>query len=267
MLKTNLHKPATPSIYKQEKDMGLYEEIQAGVSRIAKSRYGSVNAMCKALGLPQPKMSRLLGKGSVPAADFAAETLDKLGVRLIWPDQVRETSQDVVFVDYETAQTATAALKVAPKAENYRAIPLTSEDVAAGIGLVPDDSIQGWVLLWRHIPALMTRRNLVASKIGNNQRSMTPVLHPGDYVVIDRDDISVPDSPHGNVFLVRDPHNGLTVKRVRVQSRAGHTMLVLYSENPEYPPEIIDLTADYDDDFSRAIVGRVVYSWSDMTKK
>ncbi|EGJ51861.1 S24/S26 family peptidase [Desulfocurvibacter africanus] len=249
--------------------MGLYDEIRRGVERIAKNRYGSPTAMCRELGMAsqQPKISRLLGTGSVPAADFVAELLDKLGVRLIWPDQVKDTAQEVVFIDYEVARTASAALRVTPKAEDYRAIPLTSEDVAAGPGLVPEDSIQGWVLLWRHIPALMTRRNLVASKIGHNQRSMTPVLHPGDYIVIDRDDITVPDSPHGNVFLVRDPHDGLAVKRVRVQSRAGHTMLVLYSENPEYPPDIIDLTADYDGDFGRAIVGRVVYSWSDMTKK
>ena len=99
---------------------------------------------------------------------------------------------------------------------------------------------------------------------------MVPTLHPKDIVMVDKDDIR--PQPDGSIFLIREPgHDAdVAVKRVYTQNRDGDTVLNFVSDNPDkrsYPPMVYSLERDYGGDLGRAIVGKVVWSWSDMTKK
>ena len=97
---------------------------------------------------------------------------------------------------------------------------------------------------------------------------MEPTLHPGDIVLIDKGDYR-PSPPPGNIYLVRFPGDdgGLAIKRVQTYSKDKKYLISFYSDNPQYPPEIYDLKVEYDNEISRAVIGRVVWAWSDMTKK
>jgi hypothetical protein len=65
-----------------------------------------------------------------------------------------------------------------------------------------------------------------------------------------------------------DPDGGAMVKRVATQRQDGDVELVFYSDNsPEHPPRTYRLGRDYDGDLNRAIAGRVIWAWSDMSRK
>jgi len=157
---------------------------------------------------------------------------------------------------------------IGPVDEDYYAIPLVS-DAGAGIsGIIPQEEIKSWILVYS--PALPARisQNLLAVRIAENEFSMVPVLHPGDIILVDRQDF-IPEE--GGIYLVRlaEPDWPISVKRVNLIKRNGHIHIVFSSDNPDkktYPPMIYDFK-DYDEDFGKAIIGRVVWAWSDMTKK
>ena len=99
---------------------------------------------------------------------------------------------------------------------------------------------------------------------------MVPTLHPQDIVLVDKDDFR--PTPEGSIFLIREPGPDaeVAVKRVYTQVRDGDTLLNFVSDNPDkksYPLAVYSLERDYQGDLKQAIVGRVVWSWSDMTRK
>ena len=114
----------------------------------------------------------------------------------------------------------------------------------------------------------MGRRNLIAVEIGKTSTSMLPLLSPGDIVLVDRDDIDV--SHAGHIMLVRDPEGAGMVKRVSVQPTPGGKdfSIQFYSDNAATnPPLLYSLREDYGGEISNAIVGRVIWAWSDVRGK
>jgi hypothetical protein len=58
------------------------------------------------------------------------------------------------------------------------------------------------------------------------------------------------------------------IKRVAVKRLDDDLELVFYSDNSrDFPPMTYRLVRDYDGDLNRAIAGRVIWAWSDMTRK
>ncbi|MFP5223133.1 MAG: helix-turn-helix transcriptional regulator [Acidobacteriota bacterium] len=194
--------------------------------------------------------------------------LEAVGAKIVFPDEIRDTTKDVCFVDAQIIGANGYTPNI--HAERYKAIPLAQGEVAAGPGMVPQDSVRGWVLALKDHASIKYRSNLVAVEIGKGQESMVPTLHPLDIVLIDKDDFR--PEPDGSIFLVREPGPDaeVAVKRVYTQGRDGETTIQFLSDNPDkrsFPPRVHSLERDYDGDLRRAIVGRVVWSWSDMTKK
>ncbi len=190
--------------------------------------------------------------------------LDKLGVNLDF-ELNPEPDRDVCFVN---ARIMPAGEHVTPPvAEDYLAAPLVGE-VGAGPGYLPQESVESWFLVYKHVPAIMGRRNLIAVEIGKTSTSMLPLLSPGDIVLVDRDDIDV--SHAGHIMLVRDPEGAGMVKRVSVQPTPGSRdfSIQFYSDNAATnPPMLYSLREDYGGEISNAIVGRVIWAWSDVRGK
>jgi phage repressor protein C with HTH and peptisase S24 domain len=115
----------------------------------------------------------------------------------------------------------------------------------------------------------MRRSNLLAVEVGKESDSMEPLISPYDIVLVDRDDF-VPQQDGRGIYLVREPGQlgGGMIKRVQVHRVKGETQVVFYSDNKKYgpePPRFLD--ADYGEEWKNAIVGRCVWSWSDLTRK
>lgn len=190
--------------------------------------------------------------------------LDKLGVNLDFESNP-ETNRDVCFVN---ARIMPAGEHVAPPvAEDYLAAPLVG-DVGAGAGYLPQENVESWFLIYRHIPALMGCRDLIAVRIGHHSTSMQPLLNPDDIVLVNRADIDI--SKPGHIMLVRDPVDGSgMIKRVSVQPAANNDWSIqFYSDNAaQNPPMLYSLREDYNGELSNAIVGRVIWAWSDVRGK
>ena len=185
---------------------------------------------------------------------------------LTFCDEPADAVREVCFRAPDKGWAATGAPE--PRADDYLAVPLADPAEAAAAGLIPEQSVDGWVLVWRHQESIRFRTNLVAVEVGPDELSMTPTLHPGDIVLVDRDDRD--PSPAGRIMLVREPgENGQArIRRVSARRLDDDVELIYYSDNSrEYPPATYRLGRDYGGDPARAIGGNVVWAWSDMTRK
>jgi transcriptional regulator with XRE-family HTH domain len=249
--------------------MGFYDDIMSYLKTRA-SRRGEAQKLAKLAGVNPNLISRWINKQRKPSLENIGQVMDALGAKVVFEDEKSsDTTRPVHFVRPQIVATEDLP---GPVDENYRAVPLASRPVAAGNGIIPADEFDAnsWILVWTRHVSIRHRANLAAVEIDSREgNSMEPTLHPGDLVLIDRSEF-LPKSPPGNIYLVQMPDGGdmsLAIKRVRMQQKNGHELVVFYSDNPEYGPEVFDLESDYDGDVRRAIKGRVVWSWSDMTKK
>lgn len=245
--------------------MGAYEDILAGLER-ATATAGNTSKLAEVLGEAPSLLTRWFKRERVPKLDKIGPILDALGAKVVFPDQAKDTTREICWVEAKRVGAENGAKP--PSAENYFAVPLAKGAIAAGPGLVPEDEVKGWLLVYRYQKAIQYRTNLVALEIGQGQESMAPTLHPEDIVLVDRD-VRQPE-PEGSIFLVRDKDDDVAIKRVTVERRKGETWLAYSSDNPDkrtYPPRFFSLEEDFGGDISRAIVGRVVWAWKDMTRK
>jgi hypothetical protein len=235
-------------------------------ARIGENKaYANRKRMADALGIDPSQLNRFMDGERGLSVESIGRLLDGLGARIALPGEPEaEGAREVCFVAPRPTGAAFGALP--PQEEDYYAVPLAAEPVAAGPGRIPQDEIRGWVLVWRHHESVRFRTDLVAVTLDKNALSMIPTLHPGDIVLVDRAERS-PDPP-GKLMLVCDPDGGCAVKRVVARPVDGDTELVFYSDNSrEYPPAVHRLNRDFGGELSAAIGGRVVWAWSDMTRK
>lgn len=243
--------------------MGVKQEFLAGLKR-AEQKYGNAKKLADYLGVAPNLITRWLNEERDPKLSTMAPILDKLGARIAFLDEEKsDTARNVCFVDAKVVN-AMDGIRVAE--EDYIAVPLAEEPVAAGPGLLPQDLIRGWVMVWKHHDSVRFTRDLVAVEIGKNEHSMLPTFRPGDILLIDRSNQN-PEHP-GKSWLVCDPDGGCAIKRVSTRPKDGDTELIFYSDNTqEFPPTSYHLNQDFDGDITRAIAGRVVWAWSDVRDK
>jgi phage repressor protein C with HTH and peptisase S24 domain/DNA-binding XRE family transcriptional regulator len=155
---------------------------------------------------------------------------------------VDELPQPRVIFSNALDQAAAAA---GQRTEDFRAVPLVEDAVAAGAARVVSEQVEGWA--WVYAPLLGRRKNLVAVRVKGD--SMSPVLPDGSVAVVDRDDRKV---VRRGLYVVRID-GGCTIKYV---AREG-TDLVLIPENREHRETRIPAREGE----AEPIVGRVVWSW------
>ncbi|OIO02201.1 MAG: peptidase S24 [Desulfovibrionaceae bacterium CG1_02_65_16] len=219
--------------------------------------------MADALGIDPSQLNRFMDGERGLSVESLGRILDGLGARVVLPGgPEEEPAREVRFVS-----SRPAALDMpSPAAEDYFAVPLATLPAAAAPGRIPQENIQGWVLVWRHHESVRFRSDLVAVAIAPGDDAMAPALHAGDIVLVDRAEKS-PD-PAGKIMLVREPDGACAVKRVATQPTEADLELVFYADTPRsVPPRVHRLNRDYGGELARAIGGRVIWAWSDMTRK
>ena len=233
---------------------------------VERAHGGNVAAARRALGLGSILDAWLNGTRT-PSFSKIGPVLEQINAKLVFPDHPRETAREVCFVDTKIVEAGNGAPP--PLSENYFAVPLVGE-VGAGPGIMPEDKIESWVLVYRNHHSVQRRSNLLAVEVGRHQRSMIPTLHPFDIVLVDRNDFGeFGYTPPGNIFLVREPgqEGGGMVKRVSMSGKEEKSLITFYSDNAtEYAPETYPMS-HYDFDIKQAIVGRVVWAWADLSRK
>jgi hypothetical protein len=245
--------------------MAIYDDAVTWLRRQAEGgRFSSKLQLAKYLKADPTQLNYTLDGNRVPKGDRLLAWLEKLGARVIFPDEAGPSVREVCFVK---PQTTGVNGVVGPAPEDYLAVPLAAAPVAAGPGLIPEDKVRSWVLVWKHHESVRFRSNLVAVEIGRGERSMVPTLHPGDIVLVDREDKN--PEPAGKIMLVTEPNEaGTAIKRVRTKELKNDIELIFYSDNArEFPPDTYRLNRDFDGEIAKAIAGRVVWAWADVTRK
>lgn len=244
-------------------DMGMYNDALAWLR--AKCETESKAAVMRQVGAAKATFYKAVGGTQEPSAANFMSWLETLGAKIVFPGDRPETTRDICWVDAKIVPAGEG--QKLPSSEAYFAVPLVGE-AGAGPGVMSDDAIKSWVLVYRHQHAVRLKSNLLAVEIGKTSTSMEPLLHPGDIILCDRDDFK-PTKP-GGIFLVREPgqHGGAKVKRVATKPVDNDLLITFYSENSaDNPPEMFSLRGDYNDTITEAIIGRCVWAWQDITGK
>lgn len=245
--------------------MNLEQELISRLEALREER--KISKIAEAAGIDQSNLSRILGeKKQKLGLDKVSRLLDAMGAEIIFPDQrpVVDTAREVCFVDAKIAPVGQNGSP--PQAEDYMAVPLVAE-VGAGPGIIPQDDLLSWFLVYKHQDAVRYRSNLVAVQIGKHSTSMVPILYPGDVVLVDLDDKDT--SKPGRIMLVMDPHDGSgMIKRVAVEQRNNDYRVTYYSDNAaENPPMVYSWREDFTKDWTRVVAGHVIWAWSDISGK
>ncbi len=223
----------------------------------------SQSEIARQAGVQQASLSRFLSAGQATLnGDVLVRVIKWLGGKISL--DAGEADKDVCFVKADLVSGADGATP--PDPLDYIAAPLVGE-VGAGAGYLPQEDIKSWFLVYRQLPAIRYRRNLVAVEIGPSSTSMQPTLNPGDIVLVDRDDRDVTRA--GHMMLVLDPldDSGM-IKRVSVREKDDEFQITYYSDNAaKWPPGIYSLKNDFGGDWDRAIIGRVIWAWADVRDK
>lgn len=243
--------------------MNNFTESVLDAVRFAARQAGSIRKLAEALDMNANTISRWLSGDRSPSVIEAAKIMERIGAKLVMPSA--EPARDVCFVDAKVAPVVEGAQ--APEEEDYLAVPLV-EEVGAGPGLIPQGKLLSWFLVWKHQKTIRHKRDLIAVQLGRQSTSMLPTLKPEDIVLVDRQDKDV-EHP-GRIMLVMDPDGAGVIKRVSIQHdpKKRDSQLTLYSDNAaNHPPKVYSLREDYGGDIEKAIVGRVVWAWSDVTER
>jgi len=246
--------------------MNMLEELRSFLREKDSKDEINQNQLAKAAGVQQASLSKFI-RGKQASIDFstASKLMERLGISLRYPKAPEP--REVCFVDAKIVQAGKGAPP--PEAEDYLAVPLVGE-AGAGPGIISQEDIESWILVYRKHRSVQRRSNLLAVEIEKGQASMTPTLHPEDIVLVDRDDWGQQSgyTPPGNIYLVREPgqEDGGMVKRVALAGKGDMGTITFYSDNKEGGPDT-HLMSSYDHDLRQAIVGKVVWAWTDLSRK
>lgn len=241
--------------------MTIYEQFLELLDR-AIQEFGSANQLAEHLGVPTNRITRWKNRERIPQLDTIQPIIDAMNAQLV--SGGGQSVRNVRFVNAHIVDAENA--KTPPQEKDYLAAPILGE-VGAGPGVIPESEIKGWFMVPRSVVAGRGLHDLIAVEIAPRSVSMKPKLSPGDIVVVDRDDKDV--STPGNMMLVYDPvdSSGM-VKRVSVREEKGDALITFYSENAsQYPPKVYSLMKDFGGEWHNAIVGKVIWAWTDMRGK
>lgn len=227
----------------------------------------SQSQIVKEANIQQASLSRFLkGKQATLNGDVVVRLVEWLGGSIsLEKPRLTQTNRDVCFVD---AKIVPAGENIEPpQAEDYIAAPMVGE-VGAGQAYIAQEDVESWFLVYRHALPAEHSRDLFAVRIGKDSTSMQPTLYPGDIVLVDRQVPRV-EAYLGRMMLVRNPdRDSGMIKRVELTPYDGDTLITYYSDNAaQWSPMIYSLRNDFDGDLSNAIVGRVIWAWSDVRNK
>ena len=246
--------------------MGFKDDITRIFSEVWRQHGGNKAAAAEFLGVNAVTFWGWVQGKRVPNMEALAPVLDKLRAKITLPDD--DPTREVVFVNPKIHESCQGLPRPIP--DDYRAIPLTNMEVAAGPGLQTQEEpeLLSWVLIYTQELAVR-RSRLIAARVGKNQKSMLPSIQPGDIVVIDLDDKHI---DRGGIFLVRDPDEGAALKRVKYFTKRGQPVITFYSDNAADGFEPTTYTLDeFDPDqaqaIDKAIVGRCIWQWGDLEKR
>lgn len=215
-------------------------------------RAGGVREFARLHGVQASQISRWLSGATAPKLDDLGSIFDRIGVDVC---RIRGCAggRPVMFslpevVSSEDAETIGR--------EEFVAVPIVRSLEALTRYEVPEENRSGWCIVDRHFESVAYRHDLVAMTVVNED--MSPTLHPGEMVLIDRDR---PPIDQGRIYLVRAADGETGLGRVSTAAMPDGDLRILISNDNRnnIRPRIFSLRRDYGGDIYRCILGRAIW--------
>lgn len=253
--------------------MGFYEELIAGlkeaierdfdgkISRLAAKAETHTSTLSRLVTGERKEWLSLLARVA-DAADLTISSKKNLPPKSISPTSPRE----VCWINAKVVPHG--ELSISPDAQDFLAVPMVEGQAAAGRGKDLQEGIKEWVLVNKKNISACHRNQLLAIQIADDGDSMEPTLRPGDIVLYDTNPDNFRFRHPGNIHVVMEPDGSIAVKRIAVKQSRDDTELIFYSDNAIMnPPLCFSLNMDYEGDIRKAVLGRVIWAWSDLHMK
>lgn len=240
----------------------FFQAVMAAIRQAVDLQFGgNISRASHSWGVTGDNLHKWLRGDRVPTLEKISPIMNRLGISLNLP---HDAGREACFVNAKVVSAGEGATP--PQTIDYLAAPMVDE-ADAGHGHLPKNEIRSCFPVYKHQDAVCCRKNLLAVEIGEHSTSMQPTLNPKDIVLVDRDDRDV--SKPGHIMLVLDPVDGSgMITRVAVTDLENDFRITYYSDNTaENPPMVYSLEKDFNGDWEKAIVGRVVWAWSDVKEK
>lgn len=250
----------------KETDMGFEDDFKQLVQEASENMFRNAADLAERAKVSPSALSQLLsGKRKGLQLETVARLLDAIGVNLVRPwEQGR--GREVCFADARVVRAEGDGPP--PVAGEYLAVPVVDE-AGAVPGAAAKEEVRSWLLVDRSLRSLAPHDDYLAVLVGRNSRAMAPLLQPGDMALVDLKDRGelAGYAPPGNIYLVREPGRevGGVIRRVALSGGGLNTILTYYGEN--HDPEPHFLYRDFAGELSRAVLGRVIWAWTDMGRK
>ena len=220
--------------------------------------HGDSKKLARECGVTEPTITHYKSYGE-PSVEKGKRKGERVGLRTAYKILRGILQRPPINLGLSEVSTGPLEEKTVPgsaDADKCFGVPLLKE------GIEPDptkelnpENIEGFIGVYK--PELKTRWHLVAFKLGPKARSMEPLLRPGDIVVIDLEDKEIDKK---SVYAVGfDERSGAySLRRVQLIDNKW----ILISENPDYPPVVLDYEQHQD-----LIYGKVIWSWASWIKR
>lgn len=248
-------------------DMGFTEDLIQALNNGLQNQYdGKYSHLAKAAGVHATTVKKILGGERTKWIGVLGQIADAAGLQVT---QVNEgSSEEDVQLDKKRERESldTCDMKTIPQVGFDEVLRFIDSQISSN-----QESYTSMLLKYIQVPEnneyIRYRHSLVALELPANSTSMSPSLNPGDLLIVDIHD-RIPQSPPGNIYLVRDPATGKAmIRRVGNTHKNGHDYLVYYTDNTLATPEMINIDKELAGRLENALKGRVVAAFCNMSIK
>jgi len=228
--------------------MTFEKEILKGLEKIMEDEFGSAAAMARALDdMPVNNLTRWFKGERSPKLDTLGPIIDKLTTLGIGLNQIISQSPGAKITAMSPHSTTQEASIVRPGDEMPEGVGGVVAVYQFAAGGLPVEIAEAEPICEICIPRRFLFPGLMAVEVAGD--SMDPLIKDGAIVGINR---HAQKLVPGKVYAVNVPYEGLTIKRVYLDSAKGE--LILRPENPNHPETRVPI--DERDDL---IVGQVMW--------
>lgn len=246
--------------------MAFYENLISGLRRAVEEKYdGKPSRLAKVADTHPSTLARLMDGDRKKWLMLISRLADAAGLDIRSPYvEETDTSSKVCWVEPQVLGVSTEP----PASEIYLAVPMVTSRAAESRGKEMWEGIEGWILVHKKSIAPSRWDHLLAIRIAGDSDSMEPTLKPGDIVLCDTNPDQFRFRQPGNIHVAREPDGSVSVKRVSIKQTSEDTQLIFYSDDVvNHPPLCFSLMQDYEGELCKAVLGRVIWTWSDMSYK
>lgn len=258
---------------------GAYRSIIDGMNSMIGEgkKYRFAADMARDCDVSPMYLKRILSEEKVQYLKNICHVLDTVGFKLAYATDKTQ----ILSLCKRSAEINITKDQGELATQNCLAIPvisLSKATLSTADHQLGQEDIHDWVIISEGMKSMRLRsaaqnpNTLIAIELDRQYDQMEPVLQPGDIIVVDRNDKYERFAPPGNIFIAKEPsaenNESGRICRVLTEPDGQDLRIVYYYDNiTKYTPRTWSLKDDFAGEITNALIGRVIWSWSNTVNK